>query len=312
MWPLTIWIGRDAFSFPETLSHLFSMPSLSRHLLTPKQMIFIACRIKSYGAVQDLSAPAVENPWTSASIMTNIVLFHHYCCHRVDPGHTLCVMLVVVWSEILRDVIWLPGRWIKPKEADAYGSDVLFWESELSGGIWEHITQSVEWYALWDLKKYHFKHVFAVSHFLFLRIYCFCFFLWPLISLCSVISAQNCSGLRTCGQCLEQPDCGWCGDPSNTGRGQCMEGSYRGPMKSPSRHSQDMVLETGLCPKERGFEWAFIQCPGEKLTLHTWPLKSKCSTRGFKLRPRDPQKAQEVLGDLRKTWQDFFFFFFLL
>ncbi|KAI2658388.1 Attractin-like protein 1 [Labeo rohita] len=85
----------------------------------------------------------------------------------------------------------------------------------------------------------------------------------------SVIAAQNCSGLRTCGLCLEQPDCGWCGDPSNTGRGQCMEGSYRGPMKSPSRYSQDMVLETGLCPKERDFEWAFIQCPACQCNGHS-------------------------------------------
>ncbi|KTG31595.1 hypothetical protein cypCar_00005025, partial [Cyprinus carpio] len=81
--------------------------------------------------------------------------------------------------------------------------------------------------------------------------------------------SQNCSGLRTCGLCLEQPDCGWCGDPSNTGRGQCMEGSYRGPMKSPSKHSQDMVLETGLCPKDRGFEWAFIQCPACQCNGHS-------------------------------------------
>uniref|UniRef100_A0A672MCW2 Attractin like 1 n=1 Tax=Sinocyclocheilus grahami TaxID=75366 RepID=A0A672MCW2_SINGR len=89
------------------------------------------------------------------------------------------------------------------------------------------------------------------------------------LSLFSVIAAQNCSGLRTCGLCLEQPDCGWCGDPSNTGRGQCMEGSYRGPMKSTSKHSQDMVLETGLCPKERGFEWAFIQCPACQCNGHS-------------------------------------------
>lgn len=81
--------------------------------------------------------------------------------------------------------------------------------------------------------------------------------------------SQNCSGFRTCGQCLEQPDCGWCGDPSNTGRGQCVEGSYRGPMKNPPKHSQDMVLDTGLCPKERGFEWAFIQCPACQCNGHS-------------------------------------------
>ncbi|CAB1330419.1 unnamed protein product, partial [Coregonus sp. 'balchen'] len=44
--------------------------------------------------------------------------------------------------------------------------------------------------------------------------------------------SENCSGYRTCGQCLEQPGCGWCTDPSNTGRGQCMEGSYRGPFQT--------------------------------------------------------------------------------
>uniref|UniRef100_A0A3Q3JKC5 Attractin-like 1a n=1 Tax=Monopterus albus TaxID=43700 RepID=A0A3Q3JKC5_MONAL len=44
-------------------------------------------------------------------------------------------------------------------------------------------------------------------------------------------TAQNCSGLRTCAECLERSECGWCGDPSNTGRGVCMEGSYRGPLK---------------------------------------------------------------------------------
>uniref|UniRef100_A0A8B9L8B1 Attractin-like 1b n=1 Tax=Astyanax mexicanus TaxID=7994 RepID=A0A8B9L8B1_ASTMX len=81
--------------------------------------------------------------------------------------------------------------------------------------------------------------------------------------------SQNCSGFRTCGHCLEQPDCGWCGDPSNTGRGQCVEGSYRGPMKNPPKHSQDMVLDTGLCPKERGYEWAFIQCPACQCNGHS-------------------------------------------
>ncbi|KPP68547.1 hypothetical protein Z043_112770 [Scleropages formosus] len=80
---------------------------------------------------------------------------------------------------------------------------------------------------------------------------------------------QNCSGLRTCSQCLEQPDCGWCGDPSNTGRGQCMEGSSRGPMKSLSKQSQDMVLEPGLCPREKGFDWAFINCPACQCNGHS-------------------------------------------
>ena len=90
---------------------------------------------------------------------------------------------------------------------------------------------------------------------------------------CAVVSpAQNCSGLQTCGQCLEQPECGWCGDPSSTGRGLCIEGSYRGPMKRPAKQgqqaqnhnqNQDMSLEPAVCPRDKGYEWAFISCPGE-------------------------------------------------
>ncbi|KAJ6669076.1 hypothetical protein lerEdw1_007885 [Lerista edwardsae] len=76
------------------------------------------------------------------------------------------------------------------------------------------------------------------------------------------MTAQNCSGLRTCGQCLEHPGCGWCNDPSNTGKGHCVEGSSRGPMKFNGIHSTEMVLDNSLCPKEKNYEWSFIQCPG--------------------------------------------------
>ncbi|KAI3362823.1 hypothetical protein L3Q82_001869 [Scortum barcoo] len=91
--------------------------------------------------------------------------------------------------------------------------------------------------------------------------------------------AQNCSGLRTCAECLERAECGWCGDPSNTGRGVCMEGSYRGPLK-PARHNpgprdrerlrdRDMVLDQGLCSSDRGYNWAFIQCPACQCNGHS-------------------------------------------
>uniref|UniRef100_A0A8C4XN88 Attractin like 1 n=1 Tax=Falco tinnunculus TaxID=100819 RepID=A0A8C4XN88_FALTI len=82
-------------------------------------------------------------------------------------------------------------------------------------------------------------------------------------------SPQNCSGLRTCGQCLEQPGCGWCNDPSNTGKGQCLEGSSRGPMKPVSTHSNEMVLDASLCPKEKNYEWSFIQCPACQCNGHS-------------------------------------------
>nr|XP_046232511.1 attractin-like protein 1 [Scatophagus argus] len=86
--------------------------------------------------------------------------------------------------------------------------------------------------------------------------------------------AQNCSGLRTCSQCLEQPECGWCGDPSSTGKGLCIEGSYRGPMKRLMKQgqqvqSQDMILEPGSCPREKGYEWAFINCPACQCNGHS-------------------------------------------
>uniref|UniRef100_A0A672M8C1 Attractin like 1 n=1 Tax=Sinocyclocheilus grahami TaxID=75366 RepID=A0A672M8C1_SINGR len=144
----------------------------------------------------------------------------------------------------------------------------------LEGNIASLTTGKQVDYVLEELQKYQQKGKVCVS-----CLCCFSLFIFQNLqaffssashlSLFSVIAAQNCSGLRTCGLCLEQPDCGWCGDPSNTGRGQCMEGSYRGPMKSTSKHSQDMVLETGLCPKERGFEWAFIQCPACQCNGHS-------------------------------------------
>ncbi|XP_067858251.1 attractin-like protein 1 isoform X2 [Heptranchias perlo] len=88
---------------------------------------------------------------------------------------------------------------------------------------------------------------------------------WQTVSCLS----QNCSGLRTCEQCLEHPGCGWCNDPTNTGKGQCIEGSSRGPMKSTGKNIQEMTLDTGLCPKDKNNEWAFIQCPACQCNGHS-------------------------------------------
>ncbi|KAH0516146.1 Attractin-like protein 1 [Microtus ochrogaster] len=82
-------------------------------------------------------------------------------------------------------------------------------------------------------------------------------------------SPQNCSGLRTCGQCLEQPGCGWCNDPSNTGRGYCTEGSSRGPVRVGRARNSEAVLDTSLCPKEKNYEWSFIQCPACQCNGHS-------------------------------------------
>lgn len=87
------------------------------------------------------------------------------------------------------------------------------------------------------------------------------------------IVAENCSGYKTCGHCLDQPGCGWCTDPSNTGRGQCIEGSYRGPIQTlfhaPSSSGPSLIpapqpmLNVSLCPLEGSYNWSFIQCPGK-------------------------------------------------
>ncbi|KAF5894841.1 attractin isoform X1, partial [Clarias magur] len=90
---------------------------------------------------------------------------------------------------------------------------------------------------------------------------------------------ENCSGYRTCSQCLDQPGCGWCTDPSNTGRGQCMEGSYRGPIQSllhaPSSSRPSLVpapqalLNVSWCPHETKYNWSFIQCPACQCNGHS-------------------------------------------
>ncbi|KAG2465647.1 ATRN protein, partial [Polypterus senegalus] len=73
---------------------------------------------------------------------------------------------------------------------------------------------------------------------------------------------ENCSGYRTCGQCLDQPGCGWCTEPTNTGKGQCIEGSYRGPVQMPIPSSfQEPALNTTMCPFDHKYNWSFIQCP---------------------------------------------------
>lgn len=94
-----------------------------------------------------------------------------------------------------------------------------------------------------------------------------------------VSTAENCSGYRTCSQCLDQPGCGWCTDPSNTGRGHCMEGSYRGPIQTllhaPSSSRPSLIpapqalLNVSWCPHENKYNWSFIQCPGINISAYT-------------------------------------------
>ncbi|XP_039224309.1 attractin isoform X2 [Crotalus tigris] len=98
---------------------------------------------------------------------------------------------------------------------------------------------------------------------------------WHTVSSCP---PENCSGYFTCSHCLEQPGCGWCTDPSNTGKGRCMEGSSRAPMKMPAasppsagKAYPDPVLDASLCLTEAKYNWSFIQCPACQCNGH-----SKC------------------------------------
>ncbi|XP_022918450.1 attractin-like protein 1 [Onthophagus taurus] len=63
---------------------------------------------------------------------------------------------------------------------------------------------------------------------------------------------SQCSSYLTCGQCRDEPACGWCDDGSKTGLGKCMPGGYAGP----TLHTQSLPSNT--CPSDR---WHFTTCP---------------------------------------------------
>ena len=85
-------------------------------------------------------------------------------------------------------------------------------------------------------------------------------------------TAENCSGYCTCSHCLEQPGCGWCTDPSNTGKGKCIEGSYKGPVKMPSQGPTGSsypqpLLNSSMCLEDSRYNWSFIHCPGKMCSV---------------------------------------------
>uniref|UniRef100_U3CJA2 Attractin n=1 Tax=Callithrix jacchus TaxID=9483 RepID=U3CJA2_CALJA len=96
---------------------------------------------------------------------------------------------------------------------------------------------------------------------------------WYTMSSCP---PENCSGYCTCSHCLEQPGCGWCTDPSNTGKGKCIEGSYKGPVKMPSQAPTgnfypQPLLNSSMCLEDSRYNWSFIHCPACQCNGH-----SKC------------------------------------
>uniref|UniRef100_A0A8C4Z3J6 Attractin n=1 Tax=Gadus morhua TaxID=8049 RepID=A0A8C4Z3J6_GADMO len=91
-------------------------------------------------------------------------------------------------------------------------------------------------------------------------------------------TSENCSGYGTCSQCMDQPGCGWCTDPSNTGKGQCMEGSYRGPFQTevPAPSSLpgmapglQVALNASMCPGQAKYNWSFVHCPACQCNGHS-------------------------------------------
>jgi len=71
-----------------------------------------------------------------------------------------------------------------------------------------------------------------------------------------------------------------------------MEGSSRGPLKSLIRagardrdkerpRDMGMVLDHALCPADRGFRWAFIQCPGKDRGFYWAFIQCPGKERGF-------------------------------
>ena len=65
----------------------------------------------------------------------------------------------------------------------------------------------------------------------------------------------DCEERGNCTSCQELPQCGWCNDPSDTGKGQCSLGGFRGPRNENLCQSIDSVGNQE--------EWEFSQCSGE-------------------------------------------------
>ncbi|XP_042565745.1 attractin-like [Clupea harengus] len=137
--------------------------------------------------------------------------------------------------------------------------------------------QCMEWYTTNNCQRESLECVYYAA--LMSVCVCVCVCAHARARVC--IPAENCSGYRTCGLCLDQPGCGWCTHPNNTGKGQCIEGSYRGPMQtllpapssSPTPSGRTLplppIINASMCPLDNRYNWSFIQCPACQCNGHS-------------------------------------------
>lgn len=83
-----------------------------------------------------------------------------------------------------------------------------------------------------------------------------------------LISASNCSLLKTCDACHADPHCGWCDSGESNGLGKCIEGSLTGPLKLDN--DGNTFIDAGLCPND---SWFFFECPCKYTIYHSFSIK---------------------------------------
>ncbi|XP_074786402.1 multiple epidermal growth factor-like domains protein 8, partial [Athene noctua] len=69
----------------------------------------------------------------------------------------------------------------------------------------------------------------------------------------------DCSRFNTCRECLQNLECGWCGDADNPTLGRCLEGDFSGLRGYPNCSSA--LGELGGLPPGRAAAWSYGQCP---------------------------------------------------
>lgn len=72
----------------------------------------------------------------------------------------------------------------------------------------------------------------------------------------------NCSDYKTCSDCQNDPYCGWCNDPSDTGLGECTEGGFISPKNSS--------ICMDYSDEETYGRWFFDICPGMFFSIHCY------------------------------------------